>query len=117
MKNKSFDHEKSSWMTGGVFRSISKKNRLCKTFLKRPSHRNETVYKKYKNKLSHVIKTAKKNYYENEFLKYKNDIKMTWQTINKVLNRNKNREKFKSEHTDPIDIANKFNILLKLVLN
>ena len=28
MKNKSFDHEKSSGVTGGVFRSISKKNRL-----------------------------------------------------------------------------------------
>jgi hypothetical protein len=51
------------------------------------------VYKKYKNKLNHVIKTGKKNYYENEFLKYKNDMKMTWQTINQVLNRNKTREK------------------------
>jgi hypothetical protein len=100
MKNKSFDHEKSPWMTGGVFRSISKKNRLFKTFFKKPSYRNETMYKKYKNKLNHVIKSAKKineeknvrkNYYQ--FLKYKNDMKMTWQTINKVLNRNKTREK------------------------
>ena len=32
MENKSFDHEKSPWMIGGVFRSISKKNRLYKTF-------------------------------------------------------------------------------------
>ena len=28
------------------------------------------MYKKYKNKLNHVIKTAKKNYYENQFLKF-----------------------------------------------
>ena len=43
---------------------------------------------------------------------------MTWQTINKVLNRNKTREKLPDSFiqknsnkgvTDPIDIANKFN--------
>ena len=42
---------------------------------------------------------------------------MTWQTINKVLNRNKTREILPSflqknsnrNITDPIDIANKFN--------
>jgi hypothetical protein len=45
-------------------------------------------------------------------------MKMTWQTINKVLNRNKTREKLPDNFlqknsnrniTDPIDIANKFN--------
>ena len=45
-------------------------------------------------------------------------MKMTWQAINKVLNRNKTREKLPDSFlqknsnrniTDPIDIANKFN--------
>ena len=31
-----------------------------KLFFKKPSYRNETMYKKYKNKLNHVIKSAKK---------------------------------------------------------
>ncbi len=51
------------------------------------------MYKTYKNKLNHVIKTAKKVYYENQFIKYKNDIKMTWQKINEVLNRRKTKSK------------------------
>jgi hypothetical protein len=48
--------------------------------------------KKYKIKLNHVIKTSKKAYYEKQFVKYKNDTKKTWQTINEVLNRNKTRK-------------------------
>ena len=105
-------------MTIGIFKSISKKNKLYKNFLKNPSYRSETTYKKYKNKLNHVIKTAKKAYYETQFLKYKNDIKKTWQTINEVLNRNKTRSKLpdtflqknsNNNVSNPLEIANKFN--------
>jgi hypothetical protein len=66
IKKKAVDHTQSPWMTIGVFKSISKKNKLYKNFLKKPSYRNETAYKKYKNKLNHVIKTAKKAYYETQ---------------------------------------------------
>ena len=94
MKDKFVNHTGSPWMTNGIFKSISKKNKLYKKFLKkRPTHKNETDYKKYKNKLNHVIKTAKKAYnYEKQFVKYKNDTKKTWQTINEVLNRTKARK-------------------------
>ncbi len=91
MKRKTIDHNKSHGMTGGILKSISKKNKLYKKFLKKPSYRNEVKYKTYKNKLNHVIKTAKKVYYENLFIRYKNDIKMTWQVINEVLNRSKTK--------------------------
>jgi hypothetical protein len=73
--------------------------------------------KKYKIKLNHVIKTSKKAYYEKQFVKYKNDTKKTWQTINEVLNRNKTRKNLpdtllqKSSNnnvTNPQEIANKF---------
>ena len=105
-------------MTNGIFKSISNKNKLYKKFLKKPTHKNEIDYKKYKNKLNHVIKTAKKAYYEKQFVKYKNDTKKTWQTINEVLNRNKTRKNLpdtflqKSSNinvTNPQEIANKFN--------
>jgi hypothetical protein len=71
-----------------------RKINFIKNFLKNgQTHKNETDYKKYKNKLNHVIKTAKKAYnYEKQFVKYKNDTKKTWQTINEVLNRNKARK-------------------------
>ena len=87
--------------------------------MKNPSYRNEIKYKTYKNRLNHVIKAAKKVYYENQFLKYKNDIKMTWQTINEVLiNRSKTKSKLpdtflqkdsNTNLTNPVDIANKCN--------
>ena len=118
IKDKFVNHTKSPWMTNGIFKSISKKNKLYKKFLKNPTHKNETDYKKYKNKLNHVIKTAKKAYYEKQFVKYKNDTKKTWQTINEVLNRNKTRKNLpdtflqKSSNnnvTNPQEIANKFN--------
>ena len=64
MKRKALDHAKSPWITGGIFKYISKKNQLCKIFLKKPSCRNKKKYIKFKNKLNHVIKAAKKVYYE-----------------------------------------------------
>ena len=45
MKRKTIDHNKSPWMTGGILKSISKKNKLYKKFLKKPSYRNEVKYK------------------------------------------------------------------------
>jgi hypothetical protein len=63
-------------MTIGIFKSISKKNKLYKNFLKKPSYINETACKKYKNKLNHVAnKTAKKAYYETQLTKFFTEIK------------------------------------------
>ena len=59
--DRSVNHAKSTWLTSGILKSISKKNQLYKKFLKKPSSRIETNYKKYKNKLNHLIKIAKKN--------------------------------------------------------
>jgi hypothetical protein len=75
MKDKFVNITKSPWMTNGIFKSISKKNKLYKQFLKKATRKNETDYKKYKNKLNHVIKTAQKAYYEKQFVNYKNDTK------------------------------------------
>ena len=100
------------------FEVYIEEKQLYKNYLKNPSYRNEIKYKTYKNRLNHVIKAAKKVYYENQFLKYKNDIKMTWQTINEVLNRSKTKSKLPDTFlqkdsytnvTNPVDIANKFN--------
>ena len=48
-------------LTSGILKSISKKNQLYKKILKKPSSKIETNYKKYKNKLNHLIKITKKN--------------------------------------------------------
>jgi hypothetical protein len=67
MKRKAIDHTKSPGMTGGILKSISKKNQLYRNFLKMPSYKIEMKYKRYQNKLNHLIKAAKKPIMRNNF--------------------------------------------------
>ena len=117
IKNR-IDKNRSPWMTNGLLKSVKRKNKLYKTFLKNPSGKNETKYKKYKNKLNHIIKISKKIYYEEKFIKYKSNAKMVWKTLNELLNKKRKnrelpREFFESNSSntiqDPLEIANKFN--------
>jgi hypothetical protein len=84
---------RSPWMTKCVLKSIKKKNKLYKKYLSDSSKINENVYKKYKNKLNHVIRLSKKNYYEQELTKYKHDSKMMWKTLNEIINRKQRKRK------------------------
>ena len=82
-----------------------------------PCKKNENIYKRYKNKLNHIIKISKKKYYEEQLIKYKHDSKPTWRTLNEILNKKlKTKELPKTFLTnsnetinDPKAIANKFN--------
>ena len=73
--------------------------------------------KRYKNKLNHVLRIAKKKYYSEQFEDSKNDIKSTWKTINELLNKTKTRSKLPTSFSvnneeqvdEPKQIANKFN--------
>ena len=47
------------------------------------------MYKNYKNKLNHIIKRAKKTYYEGQLITYKQNSRMMWETLNELLNRTK----------------------------
>ena len=94
------------------------KKKLYKSFLINPSDKNKSLYKKYKNKLNHTIKMAKKMYYEEELVKYKCNTKMLWKTLNEILNKSKNRTKLSKSFfranktdiiTDPKEIATNFN--------
>jgi uracil-DNA glycosylase len=58
-------------MTNCIVKSVKKKNILYKKYLYHPTVKNENNYKQYKNKLNHVIKIAKKKYYEEQLVKYK----------------------------------------------
>ena len=83
-----------------------------------PSNRNRQKYIKYKNKLNHIIKIAKKLYYEEQLIKHKQNSKLMWKTLNKLLNKPTNNTKttkkfvesnLKTIIEDPEEIANKFN--------
>jgi hypothetical protein len=42
-------------MTRCIAKSVKQKNKLYKKYLQYPTGKNEKIYKKYKNKLNHVI--------------------------------------------------------------
>ena len=69
------------WMTRGLLTCVRKNNKLYKNFIISRSPDKERQYKKYKNKLTYLIKIAKKTYYENTFENAKNDHKSTWKLI------------------------------------
>ena len=111
IKGKLLNNCSSPWITPGRLRSINKKNRLCKKFIRSPSLSNET----YKNKLNHLIRIAKRKYYDTKFESAKNDLRTTWKLLNEVIIKRKSKSplpsSFASEGktiTDPVEIAHKF---------
>ena len=104
---RNIDKGKSPWMTQCIAKSVMTKNKLCKTYLKNPSKRNGKKYKRYKNKLNHVIKIAKKTYYEEQLIEHKHDTRMTWRTLNEVMNKKKTNKGLLKESVgnNPTDIS------------
>ena len=73
-------------------------------------------YKRYKNKLTSIIRHSEKLYYNNLLVKYKNDIRSMWSVINKVIKKSKSVSNYPDSFchnenivTDKNEIADKFN--------
>ena len=72
-------------------------------------------YKCYRDKINHLIRKNKKNYYCKYFNKCSQNIRKMWQQINKIVHKNKNKDHvtcIKAEKgiiSDPFAIGNKFN--------
>ena len=72
--------------------------------------------------VNQCIRTAKKQFYHNEFSKYKNDVRKTWDTLKEIINKKTFKSDFPPtfvhdgvEITGAKTIADKFkSILLKL---
>ena len=74
----------------------------------------------YQSILKRLIRDAKKQYYQKQFEKYKNDVKNTWGTIKQILNRTRNNQSISDVFlidnvmtTDPSTIANKLNTFFR----
>ena len=105
-------------MTKCILKSVKSENKLYKKLLNNPASKNELAYKKYRNKLNHVIRISKKQYYEEQLIKYKQNTKMFCQTLNELLNNSRKTTKISNVFVetnstnvldDPHKIANKFN--------
>ena len=84
-------------------------------YLSNPSNHSEVHYKRYKNKLIHSLRVAKRLYYDKKLEESKSNVKATWRLLNEVINRTKAKFKLNStfkidgqENCDPMVTANKF---------
>ena len=79
------------WITPAIQKSIVIKNFY---FRKSSKSNNPTYYckfKRYRNKLNHLIKISKKRYYNNFFIVNTKNIKNIWKGIRSIINLKANR--------------------------
>ncbi len=89
-RNEGQNFNRNPWLSIALLKSIKKKSRLYKQYLRRPTLDHEDKYKKYKNKLNHLIRIAKWLYYEKQLFKNKTYIKSTWKILNEIINKRSN---------------------------
>ena len=87
-----YKHEMTKWVTTGIIKSIKFRDKLYRQLKSHPVNSQEyytlkTNLKTYNTILQKNIRKAKKDYYYDQFAKYKNDIKKTWDTLKDVINR------------------------------
>ena len=106
------------WITKAIMRSIKTRNKMYKKLIK-TNYRDKdlhTQYKKYRNNLTKIKETSKKNYYENLLKNAQGNTRKTWEVINKVINKRKKGHQLPSELKinnnvikEPADIINNLN--------
>ena len=78
------------WIDDDIREAIKNRNKLHKIF--KQNRRNpiaESNYRKQKKKVKNMISIKKMNYFKEQFLKCKGDIKCTWDVIKKIIPDNK----------------------------
>lgn len=107
--------DKNDWMTPAILNSCRTKNRLYKKYLRSRTANNLNDYKRFRNRLTSVIRLAKKSYYTNMFNNNNQDAKSMWRSINTLLHgRQANRTPEQINYqgvsfSNPMDIGNIFN--------
>jgi len=103
------------WITEGIIHSIKRRNKLYSVYIKNPCYITEFRYKKYRNKLNHVIRCAERMYVNESIEKYKGDLKKSWSILNDLIGKQKcnrlpdNVKINGVEISDCHKIANSFN--------
>ena len=114
-------HTNSPWLLPSLLKSINKKNKLYRDMIRTDAsteayERKRTNYITFRNLLSKLIKSAKRDYYSNYFITCKSSMVKTWSKINELV-KNKNTKStndilfhYKDEViTEAKSAANKFN--------
>ena len=120
VKFKKHRHKKTKWITQGIIKSISFRDKLYKEYRKSPMNtvtrdRLKTNLNTYNKILKSNILLAKRKHYHSIFEKYKHNIKNTWTNIKDLFQQSKVKRDFPNHFlingediTDTNNIANKF---------
>ena len=73
------------WITLALRASIKNKNKLYKHYLKTRTCYSLTKFKCYRNKLNHLLKLSKTNYYKEYFMINKGRTKEIWKGIKQLI--------------------------------
>ncbi len=74
------------WITKGILKSISIKNKLYKKFLKTKKTAWYQKYKYYRDLINHLLRKSKKSYYASYFEKFQNNSKKLWCGVKEIIN-------------------------------
>ena len=104
------------WITKGIANACKKKNTLYRIFINKRTIETESRYKTYKNKLTNIIRTSKRDYYHNQLEQHKGNTKATWKVLNNIIKKNTAKREYPCHFTkdnveikNTSDIANEFN--------
>ena len=81
-----------NWITIGLKNSIATKHRLHTRYLRHPTLTAKAEYKVYKNKLTHILRSMERKYYQDELRKSQSNLKKSWVLIKHIINKNKNNK-------------------------
>ena len=95
---------------------VRKKNHLYRSFVKSKNLKIEEKYKRYKNKLTAILRFSEKQYYTQLLSKYRDNVKKTWCVLNDVIKKKNNISTLPREFVSDnkiikgkTEIANGFN--------
>ena len=85
LSKKDIKYLSNPWISAGIKTSIKIKNNLYKKYVKTKSLYYHTKFKIYRNKLNHLIKISKTEYYNRYFTTHSANIKSVWKGIRQII--------------------------------
>uniref|UniRef100_A0A8C6U0E0 Reverse transcriptase domain-containing protein n=2 Tax=Neogobius melanostomus TaxID=47308 RepID=A0A8C6U0E0_9GOBI len=104
---------KCPWLTKGLQNACKKKNTLYRQFIRLRTEDSESRYKTYKNKLTNILRKAKKLYYTNLLYTNKNNMKGVWGILNTIIKGNAKNNSYPNYFTDGINDNHNMNDIVE----
>jgi len=92
-KNKSKNNTaRKPWVTKALLISIKKKNKMYTSYRINGDVHLHNAFKKYKNRLTKLLRIAEKTFYKCQIENNKNNLKKTWNTLRSMINKRKSTQ-------------------------